>query len=117
MRGRITAIATPDLAPGFQLAGAETFSVQSAVEAEKVLRRLVKEGGASLIIVCQDLLEDIDPRFRHQIETTYPPIVVGISGRIRAATREERLRQISELVSRAIGFHVTFGPEPLEVSE
>jgi vacuolar-type H+-ATPase subunit F/Vma7 len=112
MRGRITAITTPDLAAGFQLAGVEAFSVHCAAEAEEVLRRLFKEGGASLVIVHQDLLEDFDPCLRHQIETSYPPIVVGIPGRTGGVTREERLRDISELMGRAIGFHVTFGPEP-----
>ncbi len=71
MRGRITAITTPDLAAGFQLAGVEAFSVHCAAEAEEVLRRLFKEGGASLVIVHQDLLEDFENR-PHEICSLLP---------------------------------------------
>jgi hypothetical protein len=41
-------ITTPDLAPGFQLAGAEAFAVESAGEAERVLQELVEGVEASL---------------------------------------------------------------------
>jgi vacuolar-type H+-ATPase subunit F/Vma7 len=37
--GRIMLITTPDLAPDFQIAGVETFTVEDVAKVEDVLRR------------------------------------------------------------------------------
>jgi V/A-type H+-transporting ATPase subunit F len=104
-------ITTPDLAPGFQLAGAEAFAVESAREAERVLRELVEGDEASLIVVRQDLLGAMPPRLQRQIGASYRPVVMAIPGGTPTTSAEEHRHYIAELIRRAIGFHITFGTE------
>lgn len=109
--GRLVVITTPDLAPGFQLAGVETLAVDGFEKAQALLRELLASEDASLIAVRQDLLRGIDPRLQRQIETSYRPIVVAIPGGTPARSGEEHQRYIVELIRRAIGFHITLGTE------
>ena len=109
--GRLIVITTPDLAPGFQLAGVETFAVDSAAQAEDVLRTLLAGGEASLIAVRQELLQAIDPRLRRQLDTSSSPVVMAIPGGTPTRPGEEHRQRIAELIRRAIGFHITFGAE------
>ncbi|MCL4296738.1 MAG: hypothetical protein KJ077_13460 [Anaerolineae bacterium] len=109
--GRLMVITTPDLAPGFQLAGVETFAAASPEEAEAVLRNLLAGGDASLIAVRRALLEAMDARLRRQVESTYQPVVMAIPGAMPVLAREQRHRAIAELIRRVIGFQITFGTE------
>ena len=113
--GRLMVITTPDLAPGFQLAGVETFAVESATKAEAILRNLMTGDEASLIVIPRGLLQAMDPRLQRQIETSYRPVVVDIPGGLSSTTGEGRRRHIIELIRRAIGFHITFGTEQSQV--
>jgi V/A-type H+-transporting ATPase subunit F len=109
--GRLMVITTPDLAPGFQLAGAETFVVESAEEAKTVLQQLLEGDEASLIVLRQDLLGAVPPRLQRQIDASYRPVVMAIPGGTPTTSAEEHRRYIAELIQRAIGFHITFGTE------
>ena len=110
-------ITTPDLAPGFQLAGVETFAVENANQAETVLRELLTEGEASLIVVRQGLLEAMDSRLQRQVRYSYRPVVIAIPGSVPTTPGRRRHHYISELIRRAIGFRITFGPRQPEVGE
>ena len=109
--GHLVVITTPDLAPGFQLAGVEAYAVAKPEKAQALLRNLMQGEDASLIAVRQDLLEGIDPRLQRQIDSSYRPIVMAIPGGGLALPGEGRQRYIAELMRRAIGFHITFGAE------
>ena len=106
---RLMIITTPDWAPGYQLAGVESFAAQDSVEAAAKLRELLAGGEASLIAVRQELLQGIDSRLQRQIDTSLRPIVIAIPGAATATSAELRARYISELIRRAIGFHITIG--------
>lgn len=110
---RLMVITTPDLAPGYQLAGVETFAAETPEEAETILRELMAGEEASLIAVRQDLLQHIDSRLQRQIESGYQPVVMTIPAGIPAHPADERRRYIAELIRRAIGFHITFGTEEI----
>lgn len=110
-------ITTPNLAPGFQLAGVETFAVDSVEQGEKILRQLLSGNEASLIVVWRGLLQAMSPALRRQIESSYHPVVMDIPGSMPTPAHGERRRQISELIRRAIGFQITFGGEPPQSSE
>ena len=47
--GRLIVITTPDIALGFQLAGVETFAVESGAQAETVLRTLLEAEGYQVL--------------------------------------------------------------------
>jgi V/A-type H+-transporting ATPase subunit F len=107
-------ITTPDQASGYQLAGVETFAVQSSSEAEHLLRTLLESDEASLIGVRQDLLLAMDPRLQRRIETSYRPVVIAIPVAAARTGAAARRRYIAELIRRAIGFHISFGAETAE---
>lgn len=109
--GRLIVITTPDIALGFQLAGVETFAVESGAQAETVLRTLLEGGEASLIAVHQELWQAIDPRLRRQLDTSSSPVVMAIPGGTPTRPGEEHRQRIAALIRRAIGFHITFGAE------
>jgi vacuolar-type H+-ATPase subunit F/Vma7 len=115
--GRLMVITTPDLVLGFQLAGVETFAVDSVEQGEEILRRLLAGDEASLIVVQRGLLQAMSPALRRQIESSYRPAVMDIPGSMPTPSRGDRRRQISELIRRAIGFQITFGVEPSQTEE
>ena len=104
-------ITTPDTATGFQLAGAETFSVDNPDQAEQILTRLLEGQEASLIVIRQDLLQAVSSRLQRRAEASYQPVVMAIPGVGPAIQANDRRQHISELIRRAIGFHITFGAE------
>lgn len=109
--GRLMVITTPDLAPGFQLAGVETFAVDSTKRAEAILRKLMTGNEASLIVIHREFLQAMDPGLQRQIELSYRPVVVDLPGGLSATPGEGHRRHIIEVIRRAIGFHITFGSE------
>lgn len=104
-------ITTPDLAPGFRLAGVETFVAETGPEAEAVLRQLLAAGEASFIAIRHELMETLDPHLRRQLENSFYPVVMAVPGGTSAVAPGERRRYMSELIRRAIGFQITFGGE------
>ncbi|MEW5960379.1 MAG: V-type ATP synthase subunit F [Chloroflexota bacterium] len=115
--GRLMVITTPDLAPGFQLAGVDTFAVEDADQAQATLSQLLAGDEASLIIVRQGLLEAMDLHLQRQIRHSYRPVVIAIPGRVPVVPGRSRQRYISEIIRRAIGFRITFGPGAPEAEE
>ncbi|MGQ9767340.1 MAG: V-type ATP synthase subunit F, partial [Anaerolineae bacterium] len=112
--GRLIVITTPDIAPGFQLAGVETFAVETPKEAQALLQELMATGEGSLIAIRQELLADAPSRLQQRIAASYRPVVMPIPGGAPTATGEGRQRYIAELIRRAVGFHITFCAEPEE---
>lgn len=110
---RLMVMTTPELAPGYQLAGVETFAIRDGADAAATLRELMDGNEASLIAVRQSLLAEIDHHLQRRIESSYRPIVVAIPDGVAAAATERR-RYITELIRRAIGFRITFGGEEAE---
>lgn len=109
--GRLIVITTPDVAPGFQLAGVETFAVESPAEAQALVQEFLAQGEGNLVVVRQDLLAAAPPRLQQQIATSYRPIVMPIPGGSPTVAAESRQVYIAELIRRAVGFHITFGAE------
>jgi len=116
--GRLMVITTPDVAPGFELAGVETFAVESVSQAESILDELLTGDEASLIVVRQGLLEAMSARLQRQVGRSYRPVVIAIPGGMPTLTSSgRRQRYISELIRRAIGFRITFGPAQPEAED
>jgi vacuolar-type H+-ATPase subunit F/Vma7 len=108
-------ITSPDLAPGFQLAGVETFAVDGVGEAAAALRRLLAEGEAGLIVIRRAWVDRLDPQLQHLIETSYQPVVMAIpDGRPTTGTAATR-RDLADFIRRTIGFQITFGAEQQHV--
>lgn len=106
--GRLMVITTADLAPGFQLAGVETFVAQDSAQAEAIVRELLASEEASLIAIRQDLWQTVDPGLKGLIERSYRPVVIAIPGSKFTAPEQGRRHYITELIRRVIGFQITF---------
>ena len=111
-------ITTPDLAPGFELAGVETFAVESVEQAETTLNQLMADEEASLIVVRQGLLEAMNARLQRRVGRSFQPVVVAIPGGIPALTAGGKRQQyLTDLIRRAIGFRITFGAESPDIEK
>ncbi len=107
--GNLLVITTPDLAPGFQLAGVETFAVDTVAEAEDTLTRLLDDREASLVIVRRALLQAMNPRLQRRLENSAQPVVMQIAGRPATIPGQDHQHHLSELIRRTVGFHINFG--------
>ncbi len=112
--GRLIVVTIPELVPGYQLAGVEAIAAATPEEAKTVLRQVFDQGEASLIVIPQNLLPKLDSRLRRQLETSIEPIVMTIPGSVSSAPTGARRRYITELIRRAIGFHITFSQDEAE---
>jgi vacuolar-type H+-ATPase subunit F/Vma7 len=115
--GRLMVITTPDLTPGFQLAGVETFAVENPDQAETVLRQLMTGGEASLIVVRQGLLEAMSAPLQQQVRYSYQPVVIAIPDGVPTTPGRRRQHYLSELIRRTIGFQITFGSSQPEIGD
>jgi vacuolar-type H+-ATPase subunit F/Vma7 len=106
--GRLIVITTPDLAPGFELAGVDTFAVDSRERAQSLLREFLEKAQPDLIAVCSDLIEDMDLQLQRRVDRSYHPVVIAIPGGTPSITESGRQRYIAELIRRAVGFQITF---------
>ncbi len=100
-----------DLAPGFALAGVETFGADQVQSAEILLDSWIADGESGLIAVDESLLAQIKPALLRRLRASDRLFHVAIpAGKIEdsAAARQER---IAALIRSAIGFHITFRPE------
>ena len=107
--GNLLVITTPDLAPGFQLAGVETFSVETVEEAEETLTRLLDDREASLVIVRRALLQAMESRLQRRLESSVQPVVMQIAGRPASIPGKDHQQHLTELIRRTVGFHINFG--------
>jgi vacuolar-type H+-ATPase subunit F/Vma7 len=107
--GQLIVVTTPDLAPGYQLAGVDTFAVKNVDEAEETLQKLLHDPEASLIIVRRALLQALPDRLQRQLEASVQPVVMPIAGRPTHIPGKEYRSHLLELIRHTIGFHINFG--------
>lgn len=109
---RLVVLTTPDLAPGYRLAGVEAIPVISTGEAAAEVISLVDERGErGVIAVHEPFHAALDRELRRRFDETTEPLVVplpaGEPGR-EDGGRRERLMQ---LLWQAVGYEITFDAE------
>ncbi len=109
---RLIVVTRPSLALGFQLAGVEAFAAQDAVAAQRLVTSWLGAGEASLLALDDGLLADFDPALRRRLEAADRLPYIAIPGGGPLEPEISRRRQLTELIRRAIGFHITFRGEP-----
>lgn len=109
--GRLIIVTRASLAPGFQLASVEAFPVQDVDEAQRMVTGWLEAGESGLLAVDDGLLADFDPALRRRLESAdrLPSIAIPGGGPLEPGTSPRR--QITEMLRRAIGFHITFSGE------
>ena len=92
---------------GFKAVGLDVFAAGDHEEAEKILRRLVKEDYAIIYIteiLARDMTEEID-----KYKDSRLPAIISIPGKEGASG--EGMRSVSKAVERAVGADILFGGE------
>jgi vacuolar-type H+-ATPase subunit F/Vma7 len=104
-------VVRPDLAPGFVLAGVETFPVEAPEAAEALLATWLDDGEAGLIALDEDLLLGLAPSLVRRLEHSDHLFHVAIPPGVFSGTAKARQQRIAALIRQAIGFHITFRHE------
>ena len=108
---RVTVITTPELAPGFALTGADVLAAADANEAERLLRRRMAEARDSIIAYHQPYYAALSPDLRERVLLEYHPLVVALPDGLPARGEFTRQALLSQMLSRVIGFSITFKVE------
>ena len=120
---RLLVVVHPALAPGFRLAGVETFAAEDSGQAQAIVGAWLDAGEAGLVAIDDELLAGLDPVFRRRLEAAgrLPHIAIpsGVpsagsgSAGLEPAEGEEagQKRRVANMIRRVIGFHITFQRE------
>jgi V/A-type H+-transporting ATPase subunit F len=105
---RLLIVARPSLVPGFRLAGVEAFAATEAQQAQHLIGSWLDRGEAGLLAVDEGLLAAFEPAFRRRLEAAEQLPHLAIPSGEPAGPETRGSQYITELIRRAIGFHVTF---------
>jgi vacuolar-type H+-ATPase subunit F/Vma7 len=107
----VIVVVPPELVSGFRLAGTETIAVETAEEATAALEGLVGEDRGGVIAVYETFLEEVPEEERVRFEASTFPVVVPLPPGLHSRDEESHRARISAMLSRAVGYHITFGEE------
>ncbi|MEA3336632.1 MAG: V-type ATP synthase subunit F [Chloroflexota bacterium] len=111
---QLTVITTTDLAPGFSLTGAHVLAASDLTEAEQLLRRQMAEAPDGIIAYHEHYYAGLSADLREQIEREYRPLVVVLPDGLPARGEISRRQLLSEMLSRVIGYSISFRAEGRE---
>ena len=100
---KVLFITTPDVRPGFRLAGVDQF-IAEAHELEDILLKAVHDPERALIVLDERLIVGIDDARLREIEKAWPGIMVVLPSPVAAPAELEDYAL--KLIRRAIGYHV-----------
>ncbi|HUF39284.1 MAG TPA: V-type ATP synthase subunit F [Anaerolineales bacterium] len=104
-------VVRPDLAPGFALAGVETFSVERAETAASLLTSWLDGGETGLIGLDERILSELERPLLKRLDTSNRLFHIAVPAGTFSGTAEARQERIATLIRQAIGFHITFRHE------
>jgi vacuolar-type H+-ATPase subunit F/Vma7 len=109
--GRLIVLTTPELAPGYRLAGAATRAVDSVAEAAEGLHELLAAGAeGDVVAVHEPFFNALDAPLRRRIDSIVSPLVVALPGGEGAHAAAERRAQHLRVLWEAVGYQITFDP-------
>jgi V/A-type H+-transporting ATPase subunit F len=100
---KVLFITTPDVRPGFRLAGVDQF-IAEAHELEDILLKAVHDPERALIVLDERLIAGIDDARLREIEKAWAGIMVVLPSPVAAPAELEDYAL--KLIRRAIGYHV-----------
>lgn len=107
----VVVVVPPELETGFRLAGVETVGAETAGEATQALEGLMSEDRGGVIAVYEPYLTEIPVEERAVFEASTFPVVVPLPAGLEKRDEESHRARISAMLSRAVGYHITFGEE------
>ena len=112
---RFTIVTTPELGPGFRLAGAEVHLAAGAEEARRTLDALLADAEVGVVGVHAPFLDEFAPELRSRLDDMVAPVVVRVPAGITAAGPSEHRARLAGVLQRAIGHRISFLEEGEEV--
>jgi vacuolar-type H+-ATPase subunit F/Vma7 len=110
--GRLTVVTTPELEPGFRLAGVATRSVDSAAEAAELLHVLLEQSGeGDVVAVHEPFFNALPVSLRRRMDSVASPLVVALPGGAGADVEAERRAQHLRILWEAVGYQIAFDPK------
>lgn len=110
---RLIIVTTPELTPGFRLAGVTTLTASSAREASAIVRDLIDGGEKGVIGLHAPYWANMDRDLRRRLEGMVNPVVITLPAGTQNITggQGERRAAITALLRRAVGYKITFPGE------
>lgn len=104
---RLVVLTSPELAPGYRLAGVSTLAVGSSGETEATIEQLIAEE-EGVIAVHEPYFHALDPRFRLRLDALRRPLVVPLPAGSGEASGAERRDRLAQMLWQAVGYEITF---------
>jgi vacuolar-type H+-ATPase subunit F/Vma7 len=110
--GHLIVVTTPELEPGYRLAGVATRSLDSAAQAAELLQGLLEQPGeGDVVAVHEPFFNDLPAVLRRKIDSLTSPLVVILPGGAGANIEAERRAQHLRILWEAVGYQITFDRE------
>jgi vacuolar-type H+-ATPase subunit F/Vma7 len=107
--GRLIVLTTPELEPGYRLAGVRTRALGSVAEAAQALEELLEQGSdGDVIAVHEPFFNELDASLRRRVGSLVSPLVIGLPGGEGADAEAERRMQHLRILWEAVGYEITF---------
>ena len=107
----ILVVIPTELESGFLLAGVDTVVVGTASEAVDHLERLVDAEASGVIGVYEPFLAQMPAERLAAYDASVSPVVVPLPSGLEERDEAGHRVRISAMLSRAVGYHITFGEE------
>jgi vacuolar-type H+-ATPase subunit F/Vma7 len=111
---RLLVLTRPSLVSGFQLAGVNAYGAEDVETAQEMVENWLATGEAGLLAVDDGLLAEMNPALLRRLASSDQLPYMAIPGGGPLGPEATRKYRISEMIRRAIGFHITFKGEKSE---
>lgn len=109
---RLIVITTPELAPGYRLAGVATVPVGSSEEAASRLRELIEvQRERGVIALHEPYHRELDRDLRREIDELQAPLVVSLPAGEGAEDVAEWRERLLRMLLQAVGYEITSGAQ------
>jgi vacuolar-type H+-ATPase subunit F/Vma7 len=105
---KVLVITDREIGIGFQLAGTEVLEVNTASEAETLLRECLADESYGIILINEDYLPHFSARTKSVIEESTIPLVIPIPVRMKWEFEERKSDYLNNLIKRSIGYQINF---------
>ena len=110
--GHLIVLTTPELEPGYRLAGVATRSLDSPSEAAEVLHELLGQPGkGNVVAIHEPFFNQLPVVLRRRIDSLTSPLVIPLPGGEGAHVEAERRAQHLRILWEAVGYQITFNRE------
>jgi vacuolar-type H+-ATPase subunit F/Vma7 len=107
--GHLTVVTTPELEPGYRLAGVATRSVDSTDAAAQLLYELLEQPSeGDVVAVHEPFFNALPASLLRRIDSLASPLVVVLPGGAGASVEAERRAQHLRILWEAVGYQIAF---------